>query len=358
LILNLCGRKAMTALTCLLCSTLGMLTASSWYHTEQCTDINTVRDEAVSFLQKSRRAKSEIHRVGSRGIGGTNKTVDLTQGINAYTQEDDWWAFQKCSAKDALRQRGPASRKPVIWVHLHKTAGTSMCCEAWRREKVVVPAENCNRGMDAWRKWETLEAGPFTTCENRSAYMRDNGFTWAAIERWLDHGDFCPHRFVYATLLREPMSLMMSEADYGRANHEVERRMEWLTNIISCINVGLCRGMKDWFVFDNFLVRTFSGVGFSVPPGGINSSHFHAATAVLRKFKLVLLMDRLNDPRTFRAYERAIGWPFPLDDSSMSSHVNQGKHEILFDSKITKQLRKINAFDLAFFDFAAKTHYS
>lgn len=316
----------------------------------------------------------------------TNKSTDLGQGA-AYTVFDDWWAFEKCPEKEAVSGSTKTNRKPVMWVHLHKAAGTAICCEARRREKVIAPAANCNHAMDKFTKWQirhtdplkdfsdkihganaddgqvTYEelpaksAWPHTTCEKRLAYMQEKGFTWGAIERWLGEGDLCPHGFVYATLLREPLSTMISEANFNSEITVSGRRKTWLRNVMKCIEVGMWCEEEMWYVFDNFMVRTFSGIGFTVPPGGVNSSHLHAAIKVLRSFDLVLLWNRLDDPRTPRAFERTIGWPFPLHVSNESARVNKGDPEIEINDQIISRLTGFNEFDFQLLEFAEQTYY-
>jgi len=351
LVLNFVRRKAMIAHTCFVFCNLITVAASSPYNIEP--------SEAVSFLQLSKSTITKSREVSSKDSSKNNTATDLSKAGNGYTVEADWWAFQKCSAKDALPKSNRANRKPVMWVHLHKAAGTQICCEARRREKVVVPAANCNRDVDSWFKWETQQVGPFTTCDMRLAYMQEKGFTWGATERWLEYGDLCPHSFVYATLLREPMSTMLSEADYGDASYEEGQRMTWVRNAIECIEVGMWCREKDWFIFDNLMVRTFSGVGLKVPPGGVNSAHLDAAIKVLRGFNLVLLMNRLDDPRTPRAYERTIGWPFPLNRTDTSARINKGDHQVDLNAHTDtiSRLRAINTFDFQLFEFAAQTYY-
>mmetsp|Transcript_156010 Transcript_156010/g.276724 ORF Transcript_156010/g.276724 Transcript_156010/m.276724 type:complete len:154 (-) Transcript_156010:92-553(-) len=152
---------------------------------------------------------------------------------------------------------------------------------------------------------------------------------------------------------------MISEANYGQESDLPGQRTMWVRNVIECIEVGMWCKERDWFVFDNFMVRTFSGIGHTVPPGGVNSSHVHAAMKVLQSFDLVLLMNRLDDPRTSRAYERTIGWPFPLHGSDKSTRVNEGGDQVDLhaQAEIITRLTEINAFDLQFFEFAEQMYY-
>lgn len=332
------------------------------------------QDAALSFLQLSKAATTDSHTLNSKYVALDynskihNKT-EPSQGSNASIDDDDWWAHRECAVQDPLPKSNRTNRKPVMWVHVHKAAGTHMCCEARRRENVVKPAGNCNLAIDGWLNWENQSVGPFTTCEKRTAYMQENGFTWGAIERWLDHGDLCPGSFVYATVLKDPIKTMQSEADY------VNKSMPWVSNITQCIEDRMfckdrnrtkcqddgmpCREFKDWYIFDNFMVRTFSGIGLTVPPGKVNESHLNAAVQVLRGFDLVLLLDRLDDPRTARAYENTIGWPLTLSSNRSARTNNKDERKVDFKKRtfLKRRLMRINSFDLDLIKFFKLLNY-
>ena len=97
-------------------------------------------------------------------------------------------------------------RLPIIWVHITKAGGTTMCQLAhMMHERVVRPADpNCNwRGVDFFQLSSAEPYAPqyasYPSCEVRAAYFAAHGYTYAQVERPIESSDICPQQFMYGT---------------------------------------------------------------------------------------------------------------------------------------------------------------
>jgi len=360
-------------------------------------------DEPVSLLQSSLSSSSSSATRGER----EREKVSPMQGPKpaAYTADDDRWAVGHCFVKDAVVTNIDSTRKPVMWVHIHKSAGTAMCCEARRRERVVTPSMNCNRlawpgegnptsrqeAADRAAQQAAAEGKPqqqvavaeekgaawyelkksmkgwaldghqayrhrpsWTTCRERAAFMQDYNFTWSAIARELVDGDVCTDSFMYGTILRKPLDTAVSSLKFEG------HRMAPLEDILGCIQNRSCSpadkdGGDQWKIFDNFIVRTLGGFDAMVAPaGGVNSSHYSNAKKVLMSFELVVLHARLQEIRSIQAMDRLIGWHLPEENKANAA--SEATSPI--SPQQSQQLQQINTLDYRLYELAEKTYYS
>merc|ERR1712048_1191666 len=99
----------------------------------------------------------------------------------------------------------------MLWVHIHKAAGTTMCALAKiNGERVVKPNRNCNWDFDGSIDILTTST---PSCKGRADHFNKNGYTWGQIERELYDGAICPD-FDYGIMLRDPIKLRQSFAFY------------------------------------------------------------------------------------------------------------------------------------------------
>ena len=112
-----------------------------------------------------------------------------------------WFLFLMlaCSAhgrQPAIKASATRSRLPVIWLHVHKAAGTWMCNTAARRGgESMLPKVNlgntCNRHVDGLNFFaedlvKRCSAGETTACSGcaaRTTAHKKYGATWTQIER-------------------------------------------------------------------------------------------------------------------------------------------------------------------------------
>ena len=144
----------------------------------------------------------------------------------------------------SLHERQPiaAHAKPVVWIHLHKAAGTLVCNLAMlNNESVVQPSKVCNLNDDQ-------EVGDGVTgmgssarrfsCSDRLRHYREGGFTWGQIERDVSPSEYQGCGFVTGVMLREPTALARSVLQYNRFNGA--KLVHWLNTSDDVVCHGAC----------------------------------------------------------------------------------------------------------------------
>jgi len=264
-------------------------------------------------------------------------------------QGHDGWAAQECNdyVENYANINLTADRKPVMWVHIHKAAGTAVCCAARYREYFGGPYvfNNCNLPKDNYNmKYTEAWTRPTIPCGNRLAQMVETNSTWMSIERPLLQSDICSS-FIYATMLRQPMSSIESFINFDLYANKTQ-----FTSILSCIQDGSCHDdVESWLLFDNLIVRMLAGVdAVRAPPGGINSSHLQQARDVLSTFDLVLLFEQSDDAQSRQAMKDVIGWNLPLTRSNVKEHT------VHLTPEEKEQMASINTYDVALYEWAEK----
>ena len=213
-------------------------------------------------------------------------------------------------------------RKPVIWLHIHKSAGTWICQQAkLRGERIVQPEVTCNykdHSLDG-----ALESGlrpRRIPCSQRLQAYQWQGATWGQIEREFNHEDVgCGMDFLYGITVREPEHLMASVAKY---NHFwVQDVVPWLRShagrwptsescyskeVWHCGDIAKLPVLRSgcqpdgcrfsFQFFDNFAVRLLNGYsGYWLPPGMVNQSHLSHAKQVISNCDIVLQLETLDN---------------------------------------------------------------
>lgn len=276
------------------------------------------------------------------------------------------------------------ARKPVMYIHIHKSAGSLICEEAVENgERIVQPSRYCGSnnfhdtevpGNNMWNEGDYgyIETPDFdsraTTCADRVSMFGDK-FTWTSIERQLDSGDLCFESFVYFTVFRETLDRMTSQVNY---KNKVDEPPFPYKDLIPCLvdalavqgrnthcplsgPLGEILSRTRGFVFlDNFVVRTLGGSDtMMLPPGGVNASHLSTAIALLDRFDLVIPSEELDSKRAGAALDRVIGW-HPHQDAT----ARVTEHVVNFTKQEVESLRSINLFDIALYDHAVEKYKS
>ena len=273
-------------------------------------------------------------------------------------------------------------RKPVVWLHLHKAAGTWICVEAQaQREHLVRPEANCNPSQ--------LQDGPVSmgvqrhrlTCSMRANVYRQQGATWAHIEREVDREELsCRAHFTYGVALRDPESLMASVVTHARFN--LTRLLPWLRVQVKpgatttrpprwrrpCCGLDLSaserrtcirecahahHGHFSWQHFDNFVVRSLNGFsGYWVPPGMVNRTHFEHAKEVLAAFDIVLRTESLDTD--YAQLVGLLGWQRRNESMRAQNARAHGTLSKLVHPRASyRWLQSLNSWDAALFQYGA-----
>lgn len=243
-------------------------------------------------------------------------------------------------------------QKPLMWVHIHKAAGTLMCHLApLAYERIVLPNSNCNwNPQDMFGTSGNPEAGP--TCLERMHYFEKHGYTYGQIERELWDSDYCWDHFDYAVMLREPIDLMHSSLNYNKKFYHGKGKAA-LHVLKDHMRTGRHHSAVQWHEFlilDNMQVRLLANA-LDVPAGQIDDSHVEKAKQVLNNFKAVGALEDLSSNAL--SFFGKLGW-----EPHMASHVrgpkkNHVKVDVLdFTPDEEDWLRDHNKYDIALYQYA------
>ena len=267
----------------------------------------------------------------------------------------------------------PQPRKPAIWIHFHKAAGTWICAQAKRRgEKILKPEATCN-----YRDWEVDGVQQMgarrqrLSCEERRSVYRSQAATWGQIEREYNEEDLdCGADFLYGAMVREPEHLMASVAAFNQ--FDLNAVVLWLqsqahrgeklggTAHVACPTDTACyhhgHPQLSFQLFDNFMVRSLNGYsGWWLPPGTVNRNHLEHAKRVLSSFEMLLTIETLDDG--YVQLMDHLGWKrdaystMPVRPHGSTAHGTLG--ESLRDPTAYLWLVALNSLDIELYMFAA-----
>jgi hypothetical protein len=189
-------------------------------------------------------------------------------------------------------------------------------------------------------------------CEARAAYLRANCLHFFAAERWLDP-IMCPHRFLYITVLRDPIKRIESNCRFERI--QPEDAIRWLTET-SCIH-KCPREHEDTRVFvgtpsvDNFYVRSLAGPEvFHRSFGQVQRSDLEEAKRRLLLFEAVLILEEFEAGLV--QLEQLLGWERPKSKGDFHRSFGSGDTSIAFSQEQRQILIEKNDLDLDLYAFA------
>jgi len=257
-----------------------------------------------------------------------------------------------------------ANTKPLIWLHIHHELGTGLCITAIANgDRAVVPSTNCG-----WKKFDgfpqlgaKIPAAP--SCEVRSEFFKQWGFTLGMIEREMYESDFCDG-YRYATVLRDPVDYLDSIAQFeyemmvdihGELG-ETERpdyydtvSLDMLTKVFKSGSFVPKDGNPDnffygWQLLDNFHIRAILGEdAYRVGPGKITSDHLKKAQERLSKFEFVKVLE---PGATWDGTSKMLGWRGVLEKPANNRY---GYDRYLKDGALAF-LKELNVHDIALYN--------
>jgi hypothetical protein len=274
-------------------------------------------------------------------------------------------------------QSSKLPRKPVLWMHISKNAGTTMCHQARAvGERVVMPSNNCDLPDDN-AHWGH-EMPPVVSCAKHVAEYQRTAATWGAIDRPLTKDDWCNDNFVYGIIVRNPVVRLESYMNFvGLPMAQIRqwmkcimhgRRVEVAANLQDAtlqdgLQTGVCPPCIPNQVaydgtcltvteVDNNLVRYLAGHEVQIlPPGAINSTHVELALKHLTKVDLAVPLEHLDDAPVRAAMDKTLGWHVPP-----WNHANPHPHTMKFTAEDISTLRKINQYDIEIYNAVAKQY--
>jgi len=193
----------------------------------------------------------------------------------------------------------------MVFVHVHKAAGSFMCGMAsLNSERIVEPGVNCNWVLHD--DFKQMGDGVRVTCEERAEQF--SNVSWAHIEREFTDQDFCPQHFDYVTVLREPVGLAQSEVNFRNFSvGELEASLGCTEGLEPCDESHKDDNVPLWKFLDNFQVRMLGGMEtWKLPPGGVLPKHKDKVVKLLERFYRVIPFGRLKSNPTL--LETSFGW--------------------------------------------------
>ena len=274
----------------------------------------------------------------------TSPVLPIVPSLHSELSTSKATAFHQLSTS---MKQGLGSRL-LFFLHLHKAGGTTLCHNARIVNGLNAPIRNCNAPGDGPR---TLRDGINGfgnlnwTCEARYNYMAQNCIQFFATERWLDK-QLCPSRFMYITVLRDPIKRIESNCRFEKVKPETA--LFWLrTSHFPEEKVYLGTAAVD-----NFYVRSFAGYDvFHRPAGSISFADLAVAEKHLQNFEIILILEQMD--RGLVQMEKLLGWKMP---KSVDSHRSFGSGDVTikFSAVQRRILREYNKIDVQFYDYAVQ----
>lgn len=262
-------------------------------------------------------------------------------------------------------------RKPVVWIHIHKAGGTTMC--EWARqegERVIQPHSNCNyygskvdgkrlvTGMISKMPQADMtedKVGPATqscefTCESRAIEYAKQGAEWGQIEHEIDSSLLlCDGQLLYGIMLRHPLELLKSATIFEKF---------WPGQVVKFLkhpNTDMDVNRNKFFdmrLFDNFAVRMLNGSpGMATPLGALSERHLLRAKQFIENCDIVTVLEYIES-RDFWQFQHILGW------KGRPPHANQNQHQRRrhkFPSDFDTVISSWNVLDIDLYQFANVT---
>lgn len=293
------------------------------------------------------------------------------------------WRQHKATALPAEAYK----TRPLLWLHIHKEAGTFACLAAVANgERIVAPSKNCN-----WEEYDNIWSptctmsdcrgeGPggigartthLPTCQDRKEYFSRWNFTFGSIERELHGSDLCPD-FRYGVALREPLhsieskvffelKLVKATATELGINVTKSFQISWFKELIDRVyysndTSSVPRaGLPGWKLIDNYKVRAILGEqAFNLGPGEVTRAHMEKAVQRLQLFDLVKVLDVEASAKDWDGTSSELMW-----DHRVRHRLNQRKDVtkpkgLIFDHETKAKLEEINKWDIELFQTFAR----
>jgi hypothetical protein len=227
----------------------------------------------------------------SAGLLSANAACATADDLDCIQYDDVMDEFDEVSVRRTLMniqfKSKPAAKhrsRPMLWIHIHKNAGSTMCALAAKNgERVITPHSNCNWiGHD---QWSLTYKHKLTSCETRRQAFHARGATWGQIERDIQSHDFC-EGFEYGIMLRDPLDHAVSMTRFD----DVDIRQH-----VACLRNSSCKGVA-FHVYDNFLIRMMLGkTGMLIEPGRVTLEHATRVIKLIEKFDVVATLNNFQD---------------------------------------------------------------
>ena len=210
-------------------------------------------------------------------------------------------------------------RRPVFFLHVSSSGGSSLCALAQSQPCARVPSCGANCNLQCAHPWDWRQhcmvpacAPPAKPCRppykpgcaGLSRYVRRRNLSFVASETLLAHG-LCPE-FAYVAVVRDPVARLQSQLE--RMSATPNHRLHAMMARPRVFNASETTSLMGTAAVDNYLTRLLLGPSaFFLPLRGINASHALAASRVLARFAAVIPLEDLGGAGT-RLLQQKVGW--------------------------------------------------
>merc|ERR1719221_2293130 len=168
----------------------------------------------------------------------------------------------------AAAQSDTRARKPAVFLHIHKNAGSWMCDIAKSNNETTPNNAVCVIVQhDSWAHRCNLPV--HFSCPDRSSYVNRSNLSFHAIEREFRETDYCPDTFLYATFVRDPIARMESfywyddgykaVETFNTYNRSKDRGLSCIVNGTECPGADSPYPDTPFVHFDNYMIRILGG---------------------------------------------------------------------------------------------------
>jgi len=214
--------------------------------------------------------------------------------------------------------------QPVLYLHFHKAAGTSMCYHLSDNAKLRTPSpqvDNCNCywlipllldvSVQAHFIEEEMRRRSLDMCGLEVADLPPPAHVARVLGNWTGNT---------ATMLRDPWRRFRSNFIWDQARHKNGSVKEMtVEEYARKANSGEDEDMWGAYSKPNYYVRMLNGLGFD-PSVELTEQHLAAAIAVLRAFDYVFVLEHMSEERRALADFSGTSADFPHYLSSHSRH--------------------------------------
>ena len=210
------------------------------------------------------------------------------------------------------------------------------------------------RPADCKVNWRVCAAGlagdgnRALSCAAREAHLAKHCIQFFGAERWLDD-ELCPDRFLYLTVLRDPIRRIESNCRYERI--QPRDALDWLQN--TSYFPEETRVYEGTAAVDNFYVRSLCGPRvFHLPAGTLTDAHLADAKRRLGVFEALLILEEyeLGLPQL----EALLGWKRPKDKKDAHRSFGPGDSTIAFTPEQRRTLADRNRLDIELYAYAKR----
>ena len=157
----------------------------------------------------------------------------------------------------------------------------------------------------------------------------------------------CPDRFLYLTVLRDPVKRIESNCRYEHI--QPADALLWLTNVSHFPEET--RVYEGTAAVDNFYVRTLCGPGvFHAPVGSLTRAHLEEAKRRLLGFEALLILEEYDAGLV--QLEHLLGWKRPQQKKDQHRSFGPGDVSITFSPAQRRVLEERNQLDVELYAFA------